>query len=163
MDEVYRVGANIPAFTGFHGSVFVGLNSFSSTMKRLLPNFWLYLFAGFVAFGVAARADQKSDYGVIAGAISVPAGLTANEVQDALTKAADGRGWTLVSRDDEKVIVRLEKNDWVARITMVYNTTEVQFYSVAARKGKPKLPEGWIKYLKEDASRIMGTAAALKK
>lgn len=132
-------------------------------MKRLIPLGWLCLFAGLVAFAVSARAEENSNYGTIAGVISVPAGLTASEVQDALMKAADGRGWTLVSRDGEKVIVRLEKNDWVARITMLYNTTEVQFFSIAARKGKPKLPEGWIKYLKEDASRLMGTAAALKK
>jgi hypothetical protein len=131
-------------------------------MKRF-PFFWLCLLTAFVGFGVTGRADEKTDYGLVAGAIAVPSGLTAKEVQDSLMKAAEGRGWTLVSRDDEKVVVRLEKGDWVARITLLYNTTEVQFFSVASKKGKPKLPEGWIKYLKEDASRIMGTAAALKK
>ena len=89
--------------------------------------------------------------------------LTAPEVQEALIKSADGRGWILVSRDDEKVVVRLDKNDWSARIAMLYNTREVQFFSNSTRKGKPKLPEGWIKYLKEDANRIMSSSSVLKK
>lgn len=88
--------------------------------------------------------------------------LTAPEVQQALIKAADGRGWTLVSRDDERIVIRLDKNDWASRITLLYSAREVQFFSNSVRKGKPKLPEGWIKYLKEDASRIMSSASVLK-
>ena len=115
-----------------------------------------------LACSVSLRAANSEAYGTPAGSIGVPLNLTAPEVQQALIKAADGRGWTLVSRDDEKIVVRLEKSDWSSRITLLYSSKEVQFFSNSTRKGKPKLPEGWIKYLKEDASRIMGSTSVLK-
>jgi hypothetical protein len=131
-------------------------------MKRLFRTFCLASLALFFATSLSAATDTQA-LGSPAGSIAVPMNLTAPEVQEALIKSADGRGWILVSRDDEKVVVRLDKNDWSARIAMLYNTREVQFFSNSTRKGKPKLPEGWIKYLKEDANRIMSSSSVLKK
>lgn len=131
-------------------------------MKRLFLSF---CFCSFVCLSwtvLTARAGDTQALGTPAGSIAVPANLSAPEVQQALLKAADGRGWILVSRDDERVVVRLDKNDWAARITMLYNTREVQYFSNSTRKGKPKLPEGWIKYLKDDATRILSAASVLK-
>lgn len=131
-------------------------------MKNLLRTFCLCSLALFLATSVSVRAADTQALGTPAGSIAVPANLTGEEVQQALIKAADGRGWTLVARDEEKVVVRLEKNDWSSRMTLLYNTREVQYFSNSLRKGKPKLPVGWIKYLKEDATRIMAAASVLK-
>jgi hypothetical protein len=133
-------------------------------MKSLLRIFSLCSFAWLCCAGaVTARgASDQALVGLPAGSIAVPANLSLQEVQDALLKAADGRGWVLVSRDNDKIVVRLEKSDWSARIAMVYNTREVQYFSNSTRKGKPKIPEGWIKYLKEDATRIMSATSVLK-
>ena len=131
-------------------------------MKRLLHSLYLCSLVCFFFGAVTSRAADTRALGTPAGSIAVPGNLTAPEVQQALLKAADGRGWLLVARDDEKVVVRLDKNDWVARITMLYSPREVQYFSNSTRKGKPKLPEGWIKYLKEDATRILSATAVLK-
>jgi hypothetical protein len=130
-------------------------------MKNLFRTFCLCSFALLIAGGVSVRAADTV-LGTPAGSISVPVNLTAEEVHQALLKAADGRGWTLVASDEKQVVVRLEKSDWSARITLLYNTREVQYFSNSVRKGKPKLPEGWIKYLKEDATRIMSAVSVLK-
>jgi hypothetical protein len=105
---------------------------------------------------------ETQNLGTPVGSIPVPRNLSAKEVQEALIKAADGRGWTLVSRDDESVVVRIDRGDWSARIAMVYNTAEVQLFSNSTRKGKPKLPENWLKYLKHDATRILTSSSVLK-
>lgn len=131
-------------------------------MKRLLHSLYLCSLFCFFFGTVTSRAADTQALGTPAGSIAVPGNLTAPEVQQALLKAADGRGWVLVARDDEKVVVRLDKNDWAARITMLYSPREVQYFSNSTRKGKPKLPEGWIKYLKEDATRILSATAVLK-
>ncbi|MEO6004357.1 MAG: hypothetical protein ABIZ04_24830 [Opitutus sp.] len=131
-------------------------------MKNLLRTVCFCAMTWLLACGASAHAAAPLNLGIPAGTIGVPLNLTAREVHDALIKAADGRGWTLVSRDDEMVVVRLEKSDWSARIAMVYSAREVQFFSNSTRKGKPKLPAGWVNYLKEDATRIMAAASVLK-
>src|SRR5688572_29939277 len=131
----------------------------TSTMNRPSHLFWLCSLVCFFAAAFTSRAAGSDALGTPTGMIAVPANLTAAEVQQALLKAADGRGWILVARDDEKVVVRLDKSDWLARITMVYTTREVQFFSNSTRKGKSKVPESWIKYLKDDVTRIMSATS----
>jgi hypothetical protein len=125
---------------------------------RLLTAFWLLLFSA--AF--AKAADDGADYGTPAGTIVVPAGLTAAEVQRCLLEAAAGRGWTIRKRDDEKVVIYLENKRWVANLTLVYNTEQVQIYSKSLRSGKPKVPEDWIEFLKKDANVKLNTLAISK-
>ena len=132
-------------------------------MKSLLRTFSGFAIAVFLAFGVTANAAQPQNFGTPVGSLPVPGNLTAKEVQAALIKAADGRKWTLVSRDDESVIVRLDQGHWSARVAMLYNTREVQLFSNSTRKGKPKIPENWLKFLKEDATRILTSTAVLKR
>ena len=132
-------------------------------MKNLFRALWMCSLGWLLACGATARANVDTALlGTPAGSIAVPMNLTVPEVQQALLKAADGRGWVLVSREDDKIVVRLERSDWSARIAMVYNAREVQYFSNSTRKGKPKLPEGWIKYLKEDSTRIMSATSVLK-
>ena len=131
-------------------------------MKSLFRTFYFCAFSWFLACGISAHGATPLNLGTPAGTIGVPLNLTAKEVHEALIKAADGRGWTLVSRDDEMIVVRLDKSDWLARIAMVYSAREVQFFSNSTRKGKPKLPTGWVNYLKEDASRNMSATSVLK-
>ena len=132
-------------------------------MKSLFRLFSGFAIAVFLAFGVTANAAQPQNFGTPVGSLPVPGNLTAKEVQAALIKAADGRKWTLVSRDDESVIVRLDQGNWSARVAMLYNTREVQLFSNSTRKGKPKIPENWLKFLKEDATRILTSTAVLKR
>ena len=131
-------------------------------MKNLLQTIRCGSIALFLTIGAMAGAAQPQNLGTPVGSIPVPANLTAKEVQQALITAADGRRWTLVSRDDESVVVRLDKGKWSARVAMLYNTREVQLFSNSTRSGKPKIPEGWVEYLKEDATRILTSASVLK-
>lgn len=131
-------------------------------MKSLLRTFTCCAIAVLLAFGLSARAAQPQNLGTPVGSIPVPGNLTTKEVQEALIKAADGRKWTLVSRDDESVVVRLDQGHWSARVAMLYTAREVQLFSNSTRKGKPKIPENWLKFLKEDATRIMTSTSVLK-
>ena len=131
-------------------------------MFNVLRIFTCCAIAVLLAFGLSARAAQPQNLGTPVGSIPVPGNLTAKEVQEALIRAADGRKWTLVSRDDESVVVRLDQGKWSARIAMLYNTREVQLFSNSTRKGKPKIPESWLEYLKEDATRILTSTSVLK-
>lgn len=107
------------------------------------------------------RADDKADYGTVAGSVIVPEKLSAKDIERAVIEAGAGRGWTVKSHDEEKVVLFLDKSDWVSTITVVYNTKEVDLYSKSTRKGVPKVPTSWIKYLKQDiGAKLAGIAAA---
>ena len=126
---------------------------------RLLSLLCLAFFSA--TYAVAADEDT-TDYGTPAGTIIVPDGLSASEVQRCLLEAAAGRGWTIRAKDDEKVVVFLEDNRWVANLTLRYDTEQVEIFSKSLRSGKPKLPENWIKFLKKDASIKLNTLAISK-
>lgn len=122
----------------------------------LLSLAWLWAFAGI------ARADDIS-YGQAAGAVVVPAGLSSEEVQKCIIEAAAGRGWRIVSKDDSKVVIMLEQEKWVSKLTLEYTNKDIQIYSKTTKSGKPKLPEGWIKFLKQDLNAKLSVLAVSKK
>jgi len=83
----------------------------------------------------------------------LPEGLKSSEVQKYIVESAIGRGWNIVSRDGEKVVIRLDQEKWSSTLTLVYTTTDVQIFSNSTRSGKPKLPANWIRFLKEDITK----------
>jgi hypothetical protein len=135
-------------------------------MKKLLL---LVVFgcATAVVPAISASAKDKSAAndsveGQAGGTVVVPEGLKASDVQHSILEAASGRGWTVVSKDDNKVVIHLAQGRWVSELSLVYNPSEVQIFSRSTRNGKPGLPEDWIKYLKQDLVKSMNTKAFLK-
>jgi hypothetical protein len=122
-------------------------------MKSMLHSFRFVLIALLFSGAAALRAADVTSYGMTAGAVSLPDGLTAAEVQKVILESAIGRGWNIVSKDNEKVVVKLDQEKWSAMLTLIYTAHDVQVYSNSTRSGKPKLPETWIRFLKQDISK----------
>lgn len=131
-------------------------------MIKLLRALSVLTFAFLFALNADLKAADQTGYGTPAGTLVVPDGLSAQEVQKCVVEAAAGRGWRVTTRDDEKVVVVLEQEKWVAKITMPYTAKEVQLYSNSTKSGKPKLPEGWLKFLKQDINVKLNTLAVSK-
>lgn len=115
------------------------------------------------AIGAELRAADAPDYGVVAGTVPIPAGISGEEIHKCLLEAALGRGWTIQSHDAEKVVIALDQDTWSSRLTLVYTTTEVSIFSRSTRRGKPKLPETWINFLKRDITAKLTMLSLMRK
>lgn len=150
---------------GFGPRIFVA-SSFHPFMKKNLFVISFLLAASFPLVAVSAKekpaAAAETGDGQMAGTVVVPEGLKAGDVQRSILEAASGRGWTVRSKDDNKVSIALENGRWAALLNLVYDTKEVQIYSKSTRNGKPALPEDWIKFLKQDITKSLNTKAFLK-
>lgn len=107
-------------------------------------------------------ADDQASHGMPAGTIIVPAGLNGKEIQRGIMEAGAEEDFIIKVRDDEKVVLVREDGSWIAVLTFVYNTSEIQIYSKSVQRGKAKLPERWIKTLKKEISRKLNTTAVMK-
>lgn len=116
----------------------------------------------FALFSTAQLSAADGDYGVPAATIIVPAGLSAAEVQRCILEAGAGRGYTIRDKSDEKIVLFLEQGKWIANLTLVFDTKEVQIYSKSTKSGKPKLPEDWLKFLKKDINIKLNTLSISK-
>lgn len=107
---------------------------------------------GFALLGsfLLSASLHAADYGTPAGEMALPDGATAADVQKIILESAVSRGWTVVSRDSEKVVITLTQEKWTSQLTLLYTARDVQIFSRSTRNGKPKLPETWIKFLKRD-------------
>lgn len=114
-------------------------------MKSLRLLGFALLGSFFVSAGLHA-----ADYGTPAGEMVLSDGATAADVQKIILESAIGRGWTVVSRDSEKVVIALTQEKWTSQLTLLYTARDVQIFSRSTRNGKPRLPETWIKFLKRD-------------
>lgn len=142
---------------------------FSSVRMKILQRLVaLTLLGAACALPVSAIAQDKpiagadSSAGLSAGIVVVPAGLNINEVERSMLEAAIGRAWTIKSKEDGKVVIFLENGRWVSLLTLVYDTKEVRIHSNSTRNGKAALPEGWIKFIKQDLTKSLNTLAYLK-
>lgn len=120
------------------------------------------LLSGFFASAHGATADAGSGRGTPVGTVMVPDGLSAETVQKAILLAGSGRGWTVKQKSDGEVVLFLEQEKWRSTMTATYTAHEVSLFSNSTKSNKPKIPEGWIKYLKQDITKELGTAAFAK-
>ena len=116
-----------------------------------------------LAFAARVQADDETrGYGVAAGTVIVPAGLSPKEIQRGIMEAGAEEDFIVKARDDEKVVLYREDGRWTVALTFTYTTEEIQIYSKSVRSGEAKLPERWIKKLKKQISQRLNTAAILK-
>ncbi|MDB6168954.1 MAG: hypothetical protein JWM88_1818 [Verrucomicrobia bacterium] len=120
------------------------------------------LLAGILAGGAVLRAGDPVR-GAFAGGVKITDGLNAQQVQMIIVESAAGRGWTVLSRDAGKVTLKLDQDFWSAKLTLVYTTRDVQFYSNSVFGGRPKLPDAWLKSLKQDIAAKSGLWALSKR
>ena len=128
------------------------------TLVRLLP---LLCVAIFFSGNVRAQDGVEQP----AGTIAVPEGVSAENVQKAIVLAGSGRGWTVKSKVDGKVVLFLEHGGWRSVLTLTYDTKEISISSNSDkldRHGNPKkhaVPASWVHFLKQDITRNLGASA----
>lgn len=108
----------------------------------------------------AAGALADNDLGQSAGAVVVPSGVTASEVQDAIVMALSGRQWGIKAKTDERVVGYLKHRSNEATVTLIYNNSKIDLYCVGwqidkktGAREKPEQPKGWLKNLQVDITK----------
>ena len=133
------------------------MNSVLQTSRFLL------LFSILLSFSHAA--PETTSAGQPAGTIVVPNGVKVQDVQQAILLAGSGRGWAVKAKEDNKVVLFLEQGGWRSTLTLTFDAKEIQIMSDSGkpdRKGvikKPAIPESWVKFLKQDITKHLGTKA----
>lgn len=126
---------------------------------RLLP--LLFVTIGFFGPGLRAQEGVEQD----AGTIIIPDGVKDEAVQKAIVVSGIGRGWQVRAKEDGKVVLFLEHGGWRSVLTFVYEKRLIAISSNSDkldRHGNPKkhaVPEGWVKFLKQDISARLSSAA----
>lgn len=117
----------------------------------------------------AAAQTAENELGESAWTLSVPSGLSASDVQNAIITALAGRQWNLKSKSDGQVVGYLKHRSNEATVTFVYDTTKIECFCVGweinkktgVRKG-PEQPRNWLKNLQGDTTKNLTLATVGK-
>lgn len=134
----------------------------------LVSTLFLSLFLSTSILQAEKEAEVK---GYLYLQINLPAGRTEAQVQAAIERAFNGRRWIVTEKTSDKVIGELNHRGYEARLTVVYNASEIKFYddSYKLRKGKKtntysndqtykrvkSSPDGWLRNLEKDIKRFL--------
>lgn len=109
------------------------------------------------AFATAAQAREKL---VDPAPVTIPAGLSGEQVTKDIKRALAGRGWEVTAEQPGRIDARLHLRDHVAVIRVTYDATSVQFAYVDStnldfkeKRGQRYIHGnylGWINYLRTD-------------
>ncbi len=114
----------------------------------------------FLAVGLSAShagdSKKKDKPTNLVGTVTVPEGMTMEEVKKSVVKAAIGRRWNIIETAKGKVIINLVNRGYDSTLTIIYTKKIVEIYSdswVVKKSGerkKKKDPRGWIENIKKD-------------
>lgn len=116
------------------------------------------LLAGLALAPVAASARGDN-----VGSVPVPSGLDAAAVKSVVIETFQSRGWAVQSATDTEVVAHLVHRRYDATLTMVYDTSNITLYSDSwkidkqGRRLKREHPAGWIRNLKSDLPKRLGS------
>jgi len=123
----------------------------------------------FAASALACRAAPNdadaAAYGVHKTTIPIEVELEPKDVRATLLRAATARRWTIVERQDGRIVINLAHRGYDATLTLVYDDDSIDIYSDSWRvnkKGERKKredPEGWIINLAKDIPIYLQRAA----
>lgn len=116
-----------------------------------------------------ARAIDKSEIaGQFMNTVSVPDGLTIDEVRNTVALALAGRTWQIKAKEEDHVIGYLNHRGRAVTLTLVFDTNEISIYSdgwTVNKEGERKKPDpaaGWVANITKDLNKMLGVAAATK-
>lgn len=124
-------------------------------IKYLIKDINLLLAIAATEIGSEQSTEPVLDNPV--GTIAIPTGIDREGALNTCTSAAIGRGWKVVSKEDNLIKINLKHRSWNATMYFVVEDETIEMYSdtyvVNKRTGerdKKKDPDGWIKNLKKD-------------
>lgn len=134
------------------------------------PSLWLrfalpVLLVLVLAGPAAWAADEK---GKSVGKLTVPAGLDADEVKNAIALSFFGREWTVEEKTGSRVVGHINHRGIESILTVESGTKELTLYCVgwnvnkAGERKKPEIPKGWVENIKKDVTKRMNATAAKK-
>jgi hypothetical protein len=119
---------------------------------------------------VSAAAPAREEL-VDPAPVAVPAGLSEQQVAEAIKMALVGRTWTVEKQQPGRIDAALYIRTHVARIGIDYDATRVAIEYVSSdnldykeKRGKRYIHDnylGWIQFLVNDLKRHLGNAAHL--
>ena len=119
-------------------------------------------------FLIAAAIGHAAEYTNHKGSVAVPDGMTSEQVQKAIIKAAIGRRWDIETSENGLVVLRLVHRGYDSTLNITFDDNNVDVYSdswATKRNGdrkKPKDPDGWIENLKKDIDVFLAREAFLE-
>lgn len=119
-----------------------------------------------LALGACTRAVLMP-----APAITVPTGVSQDQVKTAVVTALDGRGWTVDKLQDGNILATLHLRDHTATIRVTYDTQAVHIAYVSSSNLEYRQSRGvryihrnyngWISFLEQDIRRNLQNALVL--
>lgn len=101
--------------------------------------------------------DAVASYNADPLTVAVPAGKPADQVQAAMVKAFEGRGWTIVSSTPDEVVGQLlDHRGFNATATLVRSgdmiriLSDATYYVQQRDEYQPAVPKGWLENLQKD-------------
>ncbi len=111
-------------------------------------------------------ANENEELGEHFADIAVPAGLTKEEIQNAIVQALTSREWEIKQKTDRRVVGYLNHRGNEATVTMLLGADQVEIYcegwAVNKRTGeriKPEQPRGWLKFLQRSLTKAFAEMA----
>lgn len=144
------------------------------TNSSVFPSFarlslWMLALTLTVSFGSKLSATETEDKGAFIAPVPIPSGLSGSDVQKAIVSAFVGREWAVKSKADGVVVGYLKHRGNEATVTMTYDGTRIEIYSIGYKidkttgsRIKPEQPAGWLKNLQSDLPKFLSRAASTK-
>lgn len=117
-------------------------------LTRILPLFLVALWG----LATLANANPQEIY----HEITIPEGLSPEQTQSAIIKAAIGRRWNVVEKKVGLTVINLQHRGYDSTLTYKIEGSKIAVFSdswATDKKGnrkKKKDPEGWIENLRKD-------------
>lgn len=133
-------------------------------MRKGALRFWLAAAAAIV-ISACTTAPLKP-----AAPISVPAGLSHQQVQQAVVRALEGRTWTLDNVGESVIDTTLHIRDHAVTLKIDYDTSQVSLHYVSSTNlnyrshgGHPTIHRnynGWVNFVEQDIRRNLQNSKA---
>ena len=100
--------------------------------------------------------------------VAIPPSITPQEVEEVMTRALNGRKWTVVQQSPEEVIGTLDHRGFKAKVmlrvdgSVVKILNESQYTSPNTGQLEPGIPKGWLRNLEKDMNAFFAAKVARK-
>jgi len=97
-----------------------------------------------------ASIEPRPEYGQFARAINFPSDINLANVPNLLVQAATGRGWSVLSQSNGKLIITNQKGKWNCQLTLLWSPTKLAIYSNSTKGDQQVVPKSWVNNLSGD-------------